>query len=38
MFLTYICYDLMVGFIFRIELEMGKASSVFMIGFVFRGL
>jgi hypothetical protein len=30
--------DLMVGFIFKNKTYKGKATSVFMIGFVFRGL
>ena len=31
-------HDLMVGFIFKNKTYKGKATSVFMIGFVFRGL
>jgi hypothetical protein len=31
-------HDLMVGFIFKDKTYKGKATSVFMIGFVFRGL
>ena len=30
--------DLMVGFIFKNRTYKGEATSVFMIGFVFRGL
>jgi hypothetical protein len=30
--------DLMVGFIVKDKTYKGKATSVFMIGFVFRGL
>ena len=30
--------DLMVGFILKDKTYKGKATSVFMIGFVFRGL
>ena len=37
-FLFIFATDLMVGFISIIKLKKGKVTSVFMIGFVFRGL
>jgi hypothetical protein len=38
MWLSIFALDLMVGFIVKDKTYKGKATSVFMIGFVFRGL